>query len=146
MNRHAQRSAESEQQMSNTKSHNTAQNTAPTSAPVGPKKGRPKQKATRKRAAHKGRTGAHKGMKTARHERTKTSRPQSSSTREGSKSAKILALIGRPQGATLPEIMQATGWQAHSVRGFLSTAVKKQGLQIESTRNEAGQRHYRQKG
>jgi hypothetical protein len=42
--------------------------------------------------------------------------------------------------------MQATGWQAHSVRGFLSTAAKKQGLQIESTRNEAGQRHYRLKG
>jgi hypothetical protein len=146
MNRHAQRSAEREQQMSNTKRHDTAQNTAPTSATADPKKARPKQKATRKKAAHKGRTGAHKGMKTARQERTKTSRPQSSANREGSKSAKILALIGRPQGATLPEIMQAIGWQAHSVRGFLSTAVKKQGLQIESTRNEAGQRHYRLKG
>jgi hypothetical protein len=51
--------------------------------------------------------------------------------------------LGRPKGATLGQIMQATGWQAHSVRGFLSTAAKKQGLKITSSRNEAGQRVYK---
>ena len=39
--------------------------------------------------------------------------------------------------------MKATDWQAHSVRGFLSTAGKKHGLKIESTKNEAGERTYK---
>ena len=62
--------------------------------------------------------------------------------RADSKGSKILELIGRPKGATLAEIMKATDWQAHSVRGFLSTASKKRGLNIESTKNDAGERVY----
>ena len=62
--------------------------------------------------------------------------------RAESKGAKILELIGRSKGATLAEIMKATDWQAHSVRGFLSTAGKKRGLNIESEKNEAGERVY----
>jgi hypothetical protein len=42
----------------------------------------------------------------------------------------------------LVDSMKATEWQAHSVRGFLSTAAKKHGLKIESTKNEAGDRVY----
>lgn len=48
--------------------------------------------------------------------------------RKQSKGAKILELIGRSKGASLAEIMEATGWQAHSVRGFISTAGNKHGL------------------
>ena len=59
-----------------------------------------------------------------------------------SNGAKILELIGRPKGATSAEIMKAADWQAHSVRGFLSTAAKKRGLKIESTKSEAGDRVY----
>jgi hypothetical protein len=44
-------------------------------------------------------------------------------------------MIGRAKGATLADIMKATDWQAQSVRGFLSTAAKKHGLKIESTKN-----------
>jgi hypothetical protein len=51
-------------------------------------------------------------------------------------------MIGRPKGASLAEIQQATDWQAHSVRGFLSTAAKKHDLRIESTKTEAGDRVY----
>ena len=63
--------------------------------------------------------------------------------RAHSKSAKILEMIGRAKGATLAEIMKATDWQAHSVRGFLSTSAKKHGMKIESVKDEAGERSYR---
>ena len=69
--------------------------------------------------------------------------PVSSSSRAGTKSAKILNLIGRPAGASLAAIMKATRWQAHSVRGFLSTALKRYQVKIDSTKNEAGERVYR---
>jgi len=62
--------------------------------------------------------------------------------RAESKGAKILGLIRRPKGATLAEIVKATDWQKHSIRGFLSTAAKKHGLQIESTKTETGDRVY----
>jgi hypothetical protein len=68
---------------------------------------------------------------------------QGKKARTQSKGAQILDLIGRPQGATLPEIMRGTAWQAHSVRGFLSTAAKKHNLKIDSARNEAGERVYK---
>jgi len=72
-------------------------------------------------------------------------RPGQRSPRAESKGAKILELIGRPKGATLAEIVKATDWQKHSIRGFLSTAAKKHGLKIESTKTEAGDRVYQVK-
>ena len=42
----------------------------------------------------------------------------------------------------MAEIGKATDWQKHSIRGFLSTAAKKHGLKIESTKTEAGDRVY----
>ena len=54
----------------------------------------------------------------------------------------ILALIERPGGATTRELMQATGWQRHSIRGFLSTASKKLGLIISGARSAEGDRRY----
>jgi predicted transcriptional regulator len=68
-----------------------------------------------------------------------------SAPRAESKGAKILELIGRPKGATLSEIVKATDWQKHSIRGFLSTTAKKHGLKIESTKTEAGDRVYQAK-
>ena len=70
---------------------------------------------------------------------------EASTPRAESKGAKILELIGRPKGATLAEIVKATDWQKHSIRGFLSTAAKKHGLKIESTKTEAGDRVYQVK-
>jgi hypothetical protein len=64
--------------------------------------------------------------------------------REGSKQAAVLELMRRPKGATLAEIMKATGWQAHTVRGFVSgTRIKKPGLKVESFRSEDKERTYR---
>ena len=63
--------------------------------------------------------------------------------RNGSKAAKVLDLLKQPEGATLAELMKATGWQAHSVRGFLSSTVsKKLGLAVMSTKAEDGDRTY----
>ena len=67
---------------------------------------------------------------------------RSAKPRAESKGARILAMIGRSQGATLAEIQKATGWQAHSVRGFLSTAGKRHGIQIQSTKGESSDRVY----
>ena len=74
------------------------------------------------------------------------SRNKAIGTRPGSKTAKILDLLKRPGGATLTEIMKATNWQAHSVRGFLSgTLRKKMRLTVTSTKGENGERSYRLK-
>jgi len=63
--------------------------------------------------------------------------------RDGSKAAAVLDLLKRSDGASLPELMKATGWQAHSVRGFLSGTVgKKLGLAVVSTKVEDGERTY----
>ena len=63
--------------------------------------------------------------------------------REGSKAATVLDLLKRSDGTTLAELMKATGWQAHSVRGFLSgTVSKKLGLAVTSTKVVDGERTY----
>ena len=64
-------------------------------------------------------------------------------TREGSKASAILELLIRKDGATLGELMEATGWQAHSVRGFLSGTIrKKMSLDVISVKGENGERTY----
>ncbi len=70
--------------------------------------------------------------------------PRSASgAREGSKTETVLALLKREGGVTLQELMRATGWQAHSVRGFLSGTIgKKLGLAVVSAKQEDGTRVY----
>jgi hypothetical protein len=64
--------------------------------------------------------------------------------RPGTKTAKVLDVLRRPSGASLKELMKVTGWQPHSVRGFLSgTLRKKMGLKLESSRREDQERTYR---
>ena len=56
--------------------------------------------------------------------------------REGSKAAQVCTLLCRPQGATLNEIRSETGWQAHTVRGFISRNLSKQGRKVRSFERE----------
>ena len=52
-------------------------------------------------------------------------------------------LLEKPDGASLAQIMEATGWQSHSVRGFISgSLIKKSGLKVDSFKREDGQRAY----
>jgi Protein of unknown function (DUF3489) len=101
--------------------------------------------------------GAPKGQKAAKGAKTKAATPkkeakagkkaartkEASTPRAESKGAKIIEMIGRAKGATLAEIMKATDWQAHSVRGFISTAAKKNRIKIESSKNDSGDRVYK---
>jgi hypothetical protein len=97
---------------------------APRRAHVAPKKSKAGKKATPQKKAPKG------GKKAG-------------AAREGSKAAKILDLLKRSEGGSLKELMKATGWQAHSVRGFLSGTIRKKlGLKVASTKTEDGERTY----
>ncbi len=64
--------------------------------------------------------------------------------RDNSKQAQVIAMLKRPEGATIPQICEATGWQQHTVRGTFAGAFKKKlGLEITSTKEAGGQRIYR---
>ena len=86
-----------------------------------------------------GKPAAKKEARMANKKATKDSVP-----REFSKKAIVLDLLRRKDGATMAEIAKATGWQNHSIRGFISgNLTKKMGLVVESAKNEAGERTYR---
>jgi hypothetical protein len=104
-------------------------------ANVAPSKARSGNKAT---AAKK----ATKGAKSA-----KSPKKKAAGAHQGSKTGQVLDLLKRTGGATLKELMKATGWQAHSVRGFLSGALrKKMELTVMSTKAADGERRYSVKG
>jgi hypothetical protein len=102
---------------------------APRRVHVAPAKAKSPRKATPTKKAPKGRT------------KREVAKPKVA--RDGSKTAKILDLLKRPGGATSKDLMKATGWLPHSVRGFLSgTLRKKLGLTVTSTKGENGERTY----
>lgn len=79
----------------------------------------------------------------ARPAKTQVRSAKSAQARRGSKKAKLLALLKRPGGASLEQLIKATGWQAHSVRGFLSGELnRRMGLRVLSSKPE-GKRIYR---
>ena len=64
--------------------------------------------------------------------------------RENSKQAQVIAMLKRPEGATINQICEMTGWQSHTVRGALAGALKKKlGLTIVSAKVQGGERIYR---
>jgi len=106
------------------------------SAHVAPTKPTAKKSASKKSAAKA--TKAAKGKKSPA--RAKFAPKASDRT---NKKAEVIAMMKRAKGVTLAEIMETTGWQAHTVRGFVSILGSKGGEKIESSKNTAGERTYR---
>jgi Protein of unknown function (DUF3489) len=92
-----------------------------------------KGKATKKTTSTK---RAPKAQKAAKAE-------ESGGPREGSKTARVVVMLQRKNGATLEEIMDQMGWQKHTVRGFMAGAMKKAGYSVESFKSDKGERSYR---
>ncbi|MCA3643290.1 MAG: DUF3489 domain-containing protein [Methylobacterium sp.] len=63
--------------------------------------------------------------------------------RSASKLATIIALLRSPDGATIAALCEATGWQAHSVRGAIAGSLKRKGHVVTSLKPEVGPRRYR---
>jgi len=95
----------------------------------------PKGRATKKTIPAKP-TPKGKGKKAAKAQ-------EAGAPREGSKMAQVIAMLRRKNGATITEIVENTGWQKHTVRGFMAGVLKKAGYTIESFKPEGGQRTYR---
>ena len=113
-------------------------------APATAAKPKPNKKArVAPRRAHVTPKKAKSGKKASPAKKAPQGHKKAGSARDGSKAAKILDLLKRPEGATLAAIMKATAWQAHSVRGFISgTLGKKMGLKVTSAKGDDGERTY----
>jgi len=81
-------------------------------------------------------TTARTSKKTARTKRatkTKAAATKASTPRAESKQAQLIAMLKRPNGATIAEVVEALTWQSHTVRGVIAGALKKKlGLKVES--------------
>src|SRR5262245_604165 len=94
-----------------------------------------KQSKARSKKSAKAKSGDKKSQRAAK---------PATKERTDTKKAIVLEMLRRKDGATMAEIATTTGWQNHTIRGFISgTVSKKMRLAIESVKIEAGERSYR---
>lgn len=80
--------------------------------------------------------------KNAKSRRRRTRKPATApATRPTSKLNQLATLLARRKGASIAEMMSATGWQAHSVRGALAGSLKRRGLVITSEKIDGVRRY-----
>ena len=123
---------------------------SPSKKGASKKGGAPKAKKAAKEAKQANKKAAKSAAKPASKKEAKpaskkTAKAKDASVpREFSKKAIVLDLLRRKDGATMAEIAKATGWQNHSIRGFISgTLTKKMDLPVASLKNEQGERVYK---
>jgi hypothetical protein len=81
--------------------------------------------------------------KLARRAKPRPSNPKPDGRSGETKAGRILKLLQRKKGASITDLREVTGWQAHSVRGFLSGTIKKRlGLALRSEQLDSGERRY----
>jgi hypothetical protein len=102
---------------------------------IAPKTSEEVQSATESKKAAKPRGKS--AEQTTKAKAAKGKKAAAGKSREGTHKAEVIAMIQRKGGATLEEIMKATGWQKHTVRGFMSILGSKGGLKVTSTRRES---------
>ena len=149
--------------MKNAETTTTATETAVVAeqgAHVAPEEAPSKKGATQKKGAPKGQKKAKVGKakavapkkeaKSAPKKEAKASKKPAkpapaaaTAPREGTKTAQVVAMLQRKNGATLAEIMDKMVWQKHTVRGFMAGAMKKAGYTVESFKSDKGERTYR---
>jgi hypothetical protein len=92
---------------------------------------------------HGGPHAASRGDKTGSRHTGATRAPEPAAARDNTKAARVIALLKQPAGATLKAIMAMTGWQSHSVRGFITAHVRqKMNYRVQSFKR-GGERVYR---
>jgi hypothetical protein len=105
-----------------------------------------KKKATTKAKAKPkaAKRSAKKPKPAAKSDKRAASKKVASELKAGSKKAEVITLMRRKQGASLPELMELTGWQQHTVRSACSATIPKTtGLRVESFKNSKGERAWR---
>jgi hypothetical protein len=111
---------------------------------TGAERAKPSKKARVARTrAHVALNQAKLAPKTKASKKAPNGAKKAGSARDSSKTAKVLDLLKRHEGASMKELLKSTGWQPHSVRGFLSGTIrKKMGMTVTSTKTEDGERTY----
>jgi hypothetical protein len=122
--------------MKNEETPDKAATGAEQGANVASEKPASKKSATKKQSPPKAKKSA-KAAKPAK------APAKNGASERSNKKAEVIAMMKRAKGVTLAEIVEATGWQKHTVRGFVSLLGSKGGEKIESTKNAAGERSYR---
>ena len=125
----------------NNETNDKAATVAEQGAHVAPEKAPSKKRASKKKGAPKAKRSAKAPKKGPKAPPGRA--PKSETAERTNKKAEVIAMMKRAKGATLAEIVASTGWQKHTVRGFVSILGSKGGEKVESSKNAAGERSYR---
>jgi hypothetical protein len=129
--------------MTNAETNDKAATVAEQRAHVAPAKPASRKGASQKKGAPKAKKSAKVPAPKKAAKAPRSGKQKDAADARSNKKAEVVAMMKRAKGVTLAEIVQATGWQKHTVRGFVSILGSKGGEKIESSKNAAGERSYR---